>query len=294
MSKRHVVIARALRRPRPAQLGVAILWLALLFTLAVYTREAHAQSAHWSLFNRTPDAKAREMSTDRPDKTESPYTVPAGHWQVESDLVTVTRNGSAVGRDVASSFAASNIKLGLTHRIDLQVVVEPMVRRVTRDAGGVSRQRERGDITTRLKVNVWGNDGGTTAFGVMPFAVATRRDDGTRATAGGVILPLSVALPWGWGFGTMAEFDVDPVGARGHEWTAVWSGTVGRDLTSRLGFYVEYFAAAPFSGGASVTSADAGLTFAVTPTVQLDGGFNRGLSRAADRINPFLGLSFRF
>jgi hypothetical protein len=30
----------------------------------------------------------REMSTDRPDKTESPYTVDAGHFQFEADLVS--------------------------------------------------------------------------------------------------------------------------------------------------------------------------------------------------------------
>jgi hypothetical protein len=30
----------------------------------------------------------REMSTDRPDQTESAYTVDAGHFQVEMDLVS--------------------------------------------------------------------------------------------------------------------------------------------------------------------------------------------------------------
>jgi len=37
-------------------------------------------------FNPTPRSLMRELSTDRPDKTESAYTVDAGHFQIESDL----------------------------------------------------------------------------------------------------------------------------------------------------------------------------------------------------------------
>ena len=40
----------------------------------------------------------------------------------------------------------------------------------TLDAGGDGW----GDIETRMKINLWGNDGGKTAFGVMPFNVAPK------------------------------------------------------------------------------------------------------------------------
>src|SRR5207247_8308607 len=42
---------------------------------------------HYTLFNPTPRELMREMNTDRPDKTESPYTVDAGHFQVEADVL---------------------------------------------------------------------------------------------------------------------------------------------------------------------------------------------------------------
>jgi hypothetical protein len=38
----------------------------------------------------------------------------------------------------------------------------------------------------------------------------------------------------------------------------------------------------------------AGWTYGLTDDVQLDGGINFGLTDAADRYNPFLGLSMRF
>lgn len=40
-------------------------------------------------------------------------------------------------------------------------------------------------------------------------------------------------------------------------------------------------------------TADFGLTYALTEDVQLDGGVNVGLTRAAEDVNPFLGLSVR-
>ena len=34
----------------------------------------------------------REFNTDRPDVTESPFTVDAGHWQLELSFVEYTHN----------------------------------------------------------------------------------------------------------------------------------------------------------------------------------------------------------
>src|SRR5215208_5769920 len=42
----------------------------------------------YNLFHPTPPDLMRELSTDRPDKTESPYTVDAGHVQIEMDLAS--------------------------------------------------------------------------------------------------------------------------------------------------------------------------------------------------------------
>src|SRR6266436_4230281 len=53
---------------------------------------ARVDKAAYHLFNPTPREYLREMVADRPDKTESPYTVDAGHFQVETDLVSYTRD----------------------------------------------------------------------------------------------------------------------------------------------------------------------------------------------------------
>ena len=45
-----------------------------------------ADKSSYTLFNPTPDRLLRDMTTDRPDVTESPFTVDAGHIQIESNL----------------------------------------------------------------------------------------------------------------------------------------------------------------------------------------------------------------
>lgn len=39
----------------------------------------------YNIFNPTPKDKMREFDTDRPDKIETPHTVDAGHFQIETD-----------------------------------------------------------------------------------------------------------------------------------------------------------------------------------------------------------------
>ena len=47
-----------------------------------------AEKAQYHLFNPVPKEKMRDFVTDRPDRTESPISVDAGHFQIETDLLT--------------------------------------------------------------------------------------------------------------------------------------------------------------------------------------------------------------
>ena len=51
-----------------------------------------ADKSSYHFFNPTPRELMREMSTDRPDLTESAYTVDAGHFQIETDLVSFSHD----------------------------------------------------------------------------------------------------------------------------------------------------------------------------------------------------------
>ena len=260
--------------------------------------------SRYHLFNPTPPQLMREMSTDRPDKTESAYTLDAGHFQIEMDVLTYAYdrdNGLPNDTRVESlSIAPMNLKVGLCNYADLQLIIETYnsVRTHVRDAGTVEDNRGFGDITPRLKINLWGNDGGSTALAVMPFVKLPTNQDhvGNNSVEGGVIFPLAVALPYGWGTGlmTQVDFNRDEAG-QGHHAEFINSITFSHDIVGNLAGYAEFFSSVSAESGSDwVGTVDLGLTYGLTKDIQLDAGLNVGVTRSADDINPFLGISFRF
>jgi hypothetical protein len=253
----------------------------------------------YHLFHPTPRTLMREMSTDRPDQTESPYTVDAGHVQVEMDFVNFTsdRHSPDGVHTETWNVAPLNLKIGLCNRVDLQVIFANYLNVQTHERGGTSRTSGFGDITTRLKINLWGNDGGPTAFGIMPFVKLPLDASNLRngRTEGGVIAPLAVALPGGWGLGLMTEVDFVSGDEGGHDTEWVNSVTLSHDLTRQLGAYVEFFSVVGNAPGFDwQAQADVGFTYAVTGDIQLDCGCNFGLTKSAADFQPFAGISIRF
>ena len=263
-----------------------------------------ADKSQYHLFNPTPRELMREMSTDRPDKTESAYTVDAGHYQLEMDILSYAYdryNGVPGNTSIESvAIAPVNLKVGLCNRADLQVVLQTYnsVRVHNRSTGEVDTQRGFGDIIPRLKVNLWGNDGGATAFALMPyFKLPTNQDDlGNNSLEGGLIAPLAAALPYDFGLGLMTQLDVvqDEDGDDYHP-EFVNTITLSHDIVGDLGGFVEFFSSVSTETDSEwVGTVDLGLTYALTEDIQLDTGVYIGVTRSADDVNPFLGLSWRF
>jgi len=251
----------------------------------------------YHLFRPVPRSAMREMSTDRPDRTESAYTLDAGHLQLEMDALAYTRDRTQGARFDGVRVATSNLKFGLTPRTDFQLVLETW-NRERFAAHGTERVENSGfgDISTRLKVNLWGNDGGRTAFAVMPFmTLPTGQNDlGVGRTEGGIILPLAIELPREWGLGLMAQMNLHhPSAAEYHaEW--IGSATASHDVVGNLSGFVELFGAWPTERGAEWTGTfDGGLTYAISPNFVVDSGFYAGLSEATENLTLFLGISLR-
>lgn len=280
--------------------------LALTAALGSGPLEASAQDAaaksRYNLFHRTPPELRRPFATDRPDRTESPYTVDAGMFQVEADICSYQRDGSAEGLPNVSSsslnLAPVNLKAGLLHNMDFQFVLAPYTWRESDESGrSIERDQGLGSIAGRLKVNLWGNDGGRTSLAAMPF-VAFLGEAGVqgRTTNFGVILPLAVDLGGDWGLGSMLQ--LESVGQRDgapRQMLLITSVALGRGIIGSLGGYAELFSGYVVDNGDTwEATADFGLTYGIGHNLQLDAGVNVGLTRDAQDLNPFLGISARF
>src|SRR5437660_12800023 len=76
----------------------------------------------YTIFNPVPGELMRELTPDRPDKTESPYTVDAGHFQLEMDFANFTLDESDGVRTRAWNVAPFNVKIGLLNNVDLHFI----------------------------------------------------------------------------------------------------------------------------------------------------------------------------
>ena len=113
----------------------------------------------FNLFNPTPTEHLRAMDRDGPGTTESPYTVDAGHFQVEMTLLAYTHDRESFDgmtqRFEEWEIASMNLKLGLLNQLDAQLVLETYNLLFEREGGNRVTRRGFGDTTFRLKYNFW-------------------------------------------------------------------------------------------------------------------------------------------
>ena len=281
---------------------IAAVWLFVgLIGFGVRAQETSTpDKGGYTLFNPVPNTLLRELSPDRPDKTESPYTVDAGRFQLEMDFANYTHDKSDGTTTKAWNVAPVNFKIGLLNNVDFQFVFDNYlhVRTDNRVAGTVTTQSGVGDFTTRLKINLWGDDGGQTAFALLPYLKFPTSTDqlGNNAVEGGIIFPLAVKLPGDFDLGleTAVSCLRDESGVNYHE-DFINSITLDHAIIGKLSGYLEFFSDIGTEHHAGwVGTIDAGLEFLVAKNVQLDCDCNFGITRAADDYNPFAGITVRF
>lgn len=238
----------------------------------------------------------RPMSTDRPDVTESAYSVAPGFFQVEMSFFDYERDRAGPDRLDSWIYGQINFKYGLSTNNDIQVVFDTHA--VTR-AIGADDEREItsgfGDVTVRFKHNLWGNDSGRTALSVMPYVtIPTGSEFSADAWAGGVTMPFAMTLTDRLSLGSMAQVDLVPDGeTHGYDLEFLATVCLGLTLTERWGAYSEIIISAGEDTAAQLRSAT-GFTFAVTDDFVLDAGVRIGLNHAAPDLGVFSGVSFRF
>ncbi len=254
----------------------------------------------YTLWNPTPRQFLRDMEA----LYKSPYTVDAGHVQTETYLVGyVHDHDTANGADTRTEIwriAPTTVKIGILNNLDLELEMAPYthVRTLDHVTGTVTEQSGFGDLTPKAKLNLWGNDGGSTAVALLPFVkIPTSQDGlGNHAIEGGLALPMAIELPFGCWLGLSPELDALQDGDR-HGYHTAFASTayLWHEIAGKLSGYVEFSSWVSTERGSRwIGSVDFGLTYLLAKNVQLDAGVLAGVTRAAADVNPFVGVSFRF
>lgn len=267
----------------------------ILVTLAAFGGASADDKSRYHLLNPVPNNLLRELVGDRPDGTESPTTVDAGHFQIETSFVDFQRNRDSGAQLDVITAGATNVRVGLLNDLELQVLFDIHTREETKLRGFPTQTTEGfSDITLRPKLNLQGNDGGSTALAIMPAVkIPTGSDLSNGEVEGAIILPFGIDLTDRLGLGLMAEVDWVYDGEDDDYDTELFhTAVLGYDLTDVIGIYAEYIGIA--SEAAYQPHLSCGATLAVSENAALDLGAVFGLNDHTNDLQVFTGITIRF
>ena len=257
------------------------------------------KNQYW-LLNPVPPDQMRSFSTDRPTKSNVPYTVDAGHFQYETDLVNFTHPVTGSTHIDALLVPNPTFKVGVTNNADFEVNL-PFAGVHTFDTatGGSSTLWGIGDTFVRSKINLWGNDGGSTAAAVIPYVKAPSApiEIGNGAVEGGLIGPVAFNLPNNFALLLVPEIDVLKDSAdNGRHANYVFDVNLSREVIKNVTAYVELWSDynADPTAKATLMSFDTAVAWVFLPNVQIDFGANFGLTNGTPVVQVYAGLSQRF
>jgi hypothetical protein len=238
------------------------------------------------LFHPTPRDGMHELATDRPDTTETPITVDAGHVQIEMDALRYAIDD--VSTDIA--MAAMLIKLGLDDAVDIELGIEPFrsVRGSSPDQP-IAETSGYGDTTLRLKWSFFSIPG-RFAMGVLPYAVHARALGSVEAGAA-----LLFEVPLGAGAEIEWMFQAASVPVDGGTFEADLLGTVAvsRSLVGDLAGFVECeVGASGASDWRGALRVNGGFLYDIEEEVQLDLGARAPIAGDVP-LELFAGVSAR-
>jgi hypothetical protein len=276
---------------------LVLFWLAVPLAQAQPTRSSPYDSARFTLFQPVPRQQLRELRPDRPGVTESPFTVDAGHFQLETDVVRLINRREAGQQEREWHAAYLTPKLGLTRRTDVQLELPLYSVSKERPVGESAWEEHKGfgDVTLRLKHNFLGDDQEQKiAMAAVGYVrLPTGGQAGKGAVEGGLILPVDYDVSDHWNLEVQLESaieydrDVDQ-----HFLRITPAVGVDHEFTPKLSLLVEAFTSWNAIDADWQSSINIAPIYQVTNNLQVDFGVQQGLSSEIGR-HYFLGFTVR-
>lgn len=236
------------------------------------------------LFATAVAASDEPIVGDRPDFTESAVTVPRGAFQLEAGL---TRTDFGPSEELAVGEAL--VRFGLTERLEIRALAPSYV-----DVDlpgmflGVGDDSGLSDSAVGVKFEI-GDPDGPFDWAILADTTLPTGDDGfgsddpqpTAKVLFGVDLTEGLSLGVNAGY-TRAQDGSEKF----DQWSA--SASLAIAATEKFGVFVEAFGfSEEVPDGSSTTLYDGGVTYLLTPTVQLDARIGFGGSDSA--VDSFVG-----
>jgi|YNPMSStandDraft_2_1061718.scaffolds.fasta_scaffold24751_1 hypothetical protein len=277
--------------------NILIIIFAFLPTLLLAQVDEKDKSKY-HLFKPTPKELMREMHTDRPDVTETSFTVDAGHFQFEFDFLNLYRHPINRNRGETDLLLLNGIaKVGITDFIDFEIVFSanqwhfPDTRNIQNDS--LTSRRGFGDVGLRAKFNLIGNKHEQFGIALMPSVLLPINN----AASEQLYIPGIKAI---WVYNVSDKWElggqIDYYRLYNLSWTPLFNEywatfEVGYDINKKFSVFTEYVAILTERQNYLHTY-NAGVIYEITPNFRIDLAFNLGLNRRSPSA-IFTGFSFR-
>ncbi|MDF1571387.1 MAG: transporter [Bacteroidales bacterium] len=233
-----------------------------------------------------------ELITDRPDQTESAAIVPRHALQVETGFL-VENDANDLFSTRSFTYNTTLLRFGLLNNFELRAGMDYFRASTTLNNTSLSSTISGiSPLYTGFKIKIaeaqeWHPQVAFLGGLVLPFTADSDRKPNYTAANIRFAFSHSLSNRFSLGYNLGAEWDGDsPVPGY------FYSAALGFAVTDKLGAFFESYGLIPETGNAEHLM-DAGLTYLLLPTLQLDISGGIGLNQAAIRNFISLGLSFR-
>lgn len=232
-----------------------------------------------------------ELVTDRPDQTESSRTVPVKKAQLELGWVYVRHNST--GQNLEShNFPSSLLRLGIAERVELRLGWDGH----TWNTLAGAKSEESGNISLGGKVQLVEEMGLRPEMALLGAFSTTRSAHPPSDQKWDHSLRLSLAhsLSERLGLGYNLGYSAEASDQNQTETFFIYTASLGMELFSKTGAFVEVFGSTFFEGSSTPESAvDGGITYLVADNLQLDFAAGLGMSQASPDWSLGAGVSLR-
>jgi len=239
------------------------------------------------------------ICADRPGKSSQACTVPAGHFQFESSVADWTLAKAGGERDTALVIGETGFKYGLTDRSHIDVDVTPWERITSRVGDTREESSGFGDVLVSYKYRLTVAGAGL-QIALSPFIKlpTAKRAIGNGKWEGGLTVPVQYSIPHSpLALSLTPEIDwVADSDGHGYHAAMAQVANLGWQVSDKLNLSAEVWGQWDWDpqGTTHQYSADGAVAYLLNNDMQLDTGFNLGLTRNTPDVELYVGFARQF
>lgn len=239
----------------------------------------------------------RPIPVDRPSKSDNPITLNKSNFMIETSFFDYTRNKSNSNESESfNALTSSTFKFGLTNNQELQILIDSYKYSRQNTNSELDEKDGLGDVTLRIKHNIFGNNGSKYALTIIPFLkIPTNQNElGNDHHEGGITIPLNINLAKNYSLTLQSGISsVKENSNRAAAYTNI--ATLSKSFTSKISAFTEiFFYKSDLTNSKWQNTLDLGISYAINENFVLDMAVNFGVSEYADDINILSGMAYRF